>query len=199
MTGGADRGQVVTMEAIFASLLLVGSLIFALHVVAVTANTASTATPAIGEDHRSMATGALDEAAADGALKQTLLYWNETEGGFHGTEDGYYDARTPPTRFGAILNRTFADRQVRYNVDLAYENGSDEFSTQRVIHHGTATDDAVRIERTVTLYDDDPLYDESSHARNVTLAETDGFYAVNASPETRVYAVVRVEVVLWQS
>lgn len=199
MTGDGERGQIVTVEAIFASLLLVGSLLFALHVVAITANTASTATPAIGEDHRSMATGALDEAIADGALKSSLLYWSDTERGFHGTEDGYYDARHPPTRFGDILNRTFGERQVRYNVDLLFENGTDDRATQRLIHHGTATDDAVRIERTVTLYDDDLLYNESGQAGNVTLAEADGFYAVDASPDTRVYAVVRVEVVLWQS
>jgi hypothetical protein len=40
---------------------------------------------------------------------------------------------------------------------------------------------------------------ETGAVRNVTLAETDEFYAANVSSETRVYSVIRVEVVLWQS
>lgn len=197
MTG--DRGQIVTVEAILAALLLVGSLVFAMHVVAVTANTASTTSAEVSGDHRSLATGTLDHAVADGSLKATMLAWNETGEAFVGAEEDYFTSRTPSTAFGALLNNTFADRQVRYNVHLHFENETGEHTTQRLIHYGTATDDAVRVERTVTLYDDDRLRNETGHARNVTVADTGGFYAANTSPETRVYSVIRVEVVLWQS
>lgn len=214
-----DRAQVFTLEAVIAAVLILGSVAFALQVVAVTANTPSTADEGIDAQHRGIVEGVLDGSIENESLHATLLYWNESAGAFHGTpaaksdnESGEgsgngpqpersYVAESPPTDFGDLLDQAFDDRQVRYNVALTYSSSAGDTDSKRLVSQGTPSDDAVRVAATVTLYEDDRLFDSSESPTNTTLGELDyengEFYAPNADPDSSVYTVVRVEVVVW--
>lgn len=201
----ADRGQTFTLEAFVAAILLVATVAFALQAVAITSNTASAGETEIKNQHTGLGEGALDAAVANGSLRATLLYWNESAGGFYNAdEDGHYVSRMPPTpngtAFGDSLERTFGDRQIRYNVDLHYRNETGDRRTQRLVESGTPGEDAVRVVETVTLYDDTALVYENGTSRETSLADVEeDFYAPNVDEGSPLYNVVRVEVVLWRS
>lgn len=201
-----DRGQTCTLEAFVASILLLSTVAFALQTVAISSNTASAADTRLRSQQAGLAEGVVDQSAANGTLRTTLLYWNETEERFYDAhpQDGYYIARGPPTRFGDGLAGMFVSQHVKYNVDLYYPTASGSRGHQRLVESGTPADNAVRVVETVTLYDDTRLVDANESARNVTLADVEAdanstFYAPDAEPGGPIYSVIRVEVVLWEN
>lgn len=201
-----ERGQTFTLEAFVAAVLLLTTIAFALQAVSISSNTASAADSELRNQHAGLAVGVLDQGATNGSLRTTLLYWNESDERFYGTDGdgGYYIVRGPPTAFGGALGSMFDDREVRYNVDLSFATASGERGQQRLVESGTADDDAVRLVETVTLYDHTALVDENETARSVTLADVANdtnstFYAPDARPNSPIYTVVRVEVVLWET
>lgn len=199
----SERGQTFTLEAFVAAILLVTSVAFALQAVAISSNTASAGEAELKNQHADLAEGVLDEAVTNGSLRTTVLYWNETAEQFHYADgDGHYVSQLPPTpngtAFGDAMERTFGDRQVRYNVDLHYRNSTGDRQTQRLIESGTPNDEAVRVVETVTLYDNTTLVDESENPTTTSLSDVEGtFYAPNVDDESPLYNVIRVEVVLW--
>ncbi len=207
MDAMTDRGQAFTLEAVLAAVVLLATVAFVLHVAGVTGNTPSTADAGIEDQNRGLADGALDSAVSNESLRPTLLFWNESEEAFHETDEEaeYYVSRSPPTEFGEVLDRTFDGFSVKYNVDVYYAGNESEVERQRLIHHGTPTDDAVRATTTVTLHDDDPLYDANETARNVTVSdlstdnETEGEFYASKAGDGSVYNVLRVEVVVWRA
>lgn len=201
----ADRGQIFTLEAVVAAILLLGSVAFALQAVAITSNTASAGDTEIESHHRGLAEGVINAAVENGSLQRTLLYWDEDAGGFYNADaDGHYVSRLPPTpdgtAFGDALERRFGDRQVRYNVNLYYRNAAGDRERQRLVESGTPSESAVRVVETVTLYDDTALVAENGTARETTLADAEAdFYAPNVDGDGPLYTVVHVEVVLWRT
>ncbi len=199
----SDRGQTFTLEAFVAAILLVATVAFALQAVAISSNTASVGETELKNQHAGLAEGVLDEAVANGSLRTTVLYWDETSEQFHNADgDGHYISQLPPTpngsAFGGSLERTFGDRQVRYNVDLHYRDSAGDRQTQRLVESGTPNDDAVRVVETVTLYDNTTLVDENGNPTATSLADVEEeFYAPNVDEEGPLYNVIRVEVVLW--
>ena len=193
-----DRGQAHTLEAFTASLLLVGAIVFALQVTAVTPLTASTSSQHIENQQQQIAAGLLDSAASNGSLREAVLYWNDTEGQFHGVNDreGYYAIGGPSgTQFGDMLNRTFRDRGIAMNVNVWFVTATGGVQRERMVHFGTPSDNAVSARRTITVYDDEQL---TAPGATETLAESTTFYAADRSPTTGVYAVLRVEVIVWR-
>lgn len=199
----SDRGQTFTLEAFVAAILLVATVAFALQAVAVSSNTASAGETELKNQHAGLAEGVLNEAVADGSLRTTVLYWNESSEQFYNADgDGHYTSQLPPTPngtvFGDTMGKTFGDRQVRYNVDLHYRDSTGDRQTQRLVESGTPNDDAVRVVETVTLYDDTALVDENGDPTATSLADSEEkFYAPNADDESPLYNVIRVEVMLW--
>jgi hypothetical protein len=193
-----ERAQAHTLEAVVAGLLLLSSIIFALQMTAVTPLSASTSSQHIENQQRSVAQGALATAASQGALKESVLYWNDTAGQFHGTSDiGYYTNDPPDTAFGAILRQAFDERSISYNVYIRYQRQSGGQASKPMIYRGRPSDNAVSASRSVTLMDDDPLIrpdGTANHSVNVSAASTYPAQNVGAS----VYNVVRVEVVAWR-
>lgn len=198
------RGQTFTLEAVVAAILLLGTVAFSLQVVSISANTGGTADAETANQHIGLGQGVLDEGVDNGTLSRTLLYWDEDAGEFYeADDDGHYIARHPPTAFGNSLSMTFDDRQVRYNVNLYYWTSDGDRGHQPLVEAGTPSDDAVRVVETVTLYDDTELLNEDGNT-SATLTEVavDGnrsFYAPDARPESPIYNVIRVEVVLWRT
>lgn len=199
----SERGQTFTLEAFVAAILLVSTVAFALQAVTITSNTASASDTELRGQHVGLAEGVLDRSVENGDLENTLLYWNETGNRFRGAdeEEGFYISTAPNTTFGESLNDVFDGTGIRYNVNLYYRDENGEQRTQRLVEFGTPSDDAVRVAETVTLYDRTELVDVDETPReNATLDSVeDGFYAPNATPDSPLYSVIRVEVILWRT
>ena len=192
-----DRGQAFTLEAFTASLLLIGSIIFALQVTAVTPLTASTSSQHIENQQQQVAAGLLDSAVSNGSLKEALLYWNDSGGHFAAadSEDGYYTSGGPPNAFGKMLNRTFRDRGIAFDVNVWFVTTSNTVRREQLVNFGTPSDNAVSARRTVTLYDDDRL---TAPGFSAELSDTSNYFARDIAPDSGVYTVVRVEVIVWR-
>lgn len=194
-----ERAQAFTMEAVTASLLLLAAVVFALQTTALTPLSASTSNQYVHDQQAAVAAGVLDGAVANGTLRPALLYWNDTGGQFHRTgDDGTYHNGGPPTAFGRSLNRSFGSRSIAFNVNVLYVSSSGALRTEQLVRLGSPSDNAVRTTRTVTLTDDDVLYAPDGTPTDTTLANASTFYAPDAAPDSPVYNVVRVEVVVWR-
>ena len=196
-----ERGQAHTLEAFMASIVLLSGVVFALQGTAVTPLTASTSSQHIGNQQGAVADGVLGTARAEGTLVHSLLYWNESGGRFHGgTVNGAYGSGGPPTPFGALLNRTFLSRGVAFDVTLYYLREGGSRRDRTLVDLGAPSDNAAVVTRTVTLYDGDRLYTEGDAAGRPTgsTLENASFYAPDMSPDSPVYNVVVVEVVVWR-
>jgi hypothetical protein len=190
------RGQAYTLEAVIASVLLVSSLVFALQVTAVTPLSASTSNQHIENQQRASASGVLTAAQEAGALKDAVLYWDDSEEEFHNAErETYYTNDYPPNEFGNITERAFEGRGLAVNV-LIYYNESKEPS--RMVYRGEPSDNAVSASRTVTIYDDDNLTAPPSNQTTVAGASHFGKAVPEDSGGNSVYNVVRVEVTVWR-
>jgi len=195
-----ERGQAFTLEAITASLLLVGGLVFALQATAVTPLSASTSSQHIENQQQAAADGVLTTGLEDGSLRQALLFWNDSAnngtGGFHNASGrGFYVDKTPPNAFGQSLNRTFTSRNIVVNVYVYYEGNGRE-KRQRMVYRGEPSDNAVAASTTVTLYEGVTLYAEDG-SRAATTITNDTFYAPNATAGGA-YNTLRVEVIAWR-
>lgn len=208
-----DRAQAFTLEALVAALVLLVGLGVAVQSTSVTSLSASTADRQVGQQQEGVVTGLLDAAASQDDLRSSLLYWNASNETFHDAgKKGYYTSSIPPTPFGEALNRTLDERDVVVNVNLHYLEAADDGTlqprTQRLIHQGIPSDDAVRAVRTVTLYDDDPLFAPANDSSNATVvpmnttvieaSQNETFYAPDVAPAEPLFNVVRVEVVVWR-
>lgn len=196
-----DRGQAFTLEAITASLLLIGGLVFALQATAVTPLSASTSSQHIENQQQAAAEGLLTTTLDDGSLRRALLFWNESandgSGGFHNaSERGYYVTETPPNPFGESLNRTFNSRNIVVNVNVYYQEGGRE-KRQRMVYRGEPSDNAVAASTSVTLYEDATLYARNG-SQTTTVVSGDTFYASNTSTSSGVFSTLRVEVIVWR-
>ena len=200
-----------TLEAVIGALLLIAALLFAMQATAVTPLSASTSNQNIENQQRAVASSLLATSAEDGSLHETLLYWNgsvdpETDQpvGFIGSPDDetYYTNETDPTAFLSTLNGTLHERQVAYNVNIRYERetaeGDLETSTQRLVRMGRPSDNAVTTSRTVTLYGNDELADDT----RLDGASDDEFYADQLSDDvvgdSLIYNRLEVRITTWR-
>lgn len=203
-----DRGQAFTVEGLAAAVLLLGTLVFALQATGITALSAGTAGGAVETQQADLARGVLSNAVASDSLAPSLLYWNDSyvgtdgNGTYHGTGDDDYYVEGIPTKFGESLDRTLTDAGYAYNVNVYYYDSTDADDatvvSRPLVEQGTPSDDAIRAVRTVTLYDDDVVFDVNETATNTTLTEASNFYMPDVSPDSPVYNVVQVEVVAWR-
>lgn len=198
----SSRGQAFSLEAFVASVLLLATLTFALQAVAVSSNTASVADSELRGQHVGIAEGVLDGTVENESLAPTLLYWDNSTERFYGAdEEGFYIAQSPNTTFGRTLDGSLSDQQIRYNINLHYRTTDGERESRRLIEYGTPGHNAVRVMETVTLYDDSRLVDQHEVPRESATLGTveEDFYAPDAATDSRVYNVIRVEVVLWRT
>ncbi|PSQ17875.1 hypothetical protein BRD02_02530 [Halobacteriales archaeon QS_8_69_73] len=191
------RGQIYTLEAVIAAVLLMSSLVFALQVTAVTPLSASTSNQHIENQQRASASGVLTAAEEAGALKDAVLFWNDSAEQYHDAAGRreYYTSDYPPNEFGNITERAFAGRGLAVNVRIyPYANSTD---TTRLVYRGEPSDNAVSASRTVTIYDDDEL---TAPGATTTAAGAGSFDEAVPEDSTgnSVYNVVRVEVTVWR-
>lgn len=211
-----ERGQALTLEGSIAAVLLITSLIFALQVSAVTPLTESTSSQHIENQQKEVGQDVLAVAAEDGTLKSTVLYWDqeaERHRGAHPDEEGYTggipssgdelaeddsEAEYPDViELGELLERTFSDRGIAYNIHLNYleeDEGDIEHQSQPLVNQGEPSNHAVTVTRTITLYDSDTLYSDGAQ-----LGDSDTeFFADNIDEDSRLYNVIEIELVIWR-
>jgi hypothetical protein len=202
---GGERGQAHTLEGIIGGLLLLSGLVFALQATAVTPLSASTSSQHIENQLEASAEGVLAVAADDGSLKNATLNWNESSGKFYNLseDDEQFTAGGPPNAFGRLLNRTFADRRIAFNVYLIplspTNDPSEPFDRPRqgLVYRGAPSDNAVTASRIVTIYESDRLLDANGDP-GMTVTDSSTFYAGDAAPNSTVYNLVQVRVVVWR-
>ncbi|WP_254543641.1 DUF7288 family protein [Halomarina pelagica] len=196
-----DRGQVHTLEAVVAGVVVVAGLVYALQVTAVTPLSASTSSQHIENQQTAVVEGVLAASVADGSLERTLLAWDDANERFYGTagDRAYFVTDLPDTAFGDRLYRTFEARGVAVNVVVRYRTPSGS-GTQRVIYRGKPSDNAVTVVRPLTLFDGDELRFENGTATGTTVSGATPFYveAAVADGSSVAYKVVTVEVTVWR-
>ncbi|WP_137287129.1 DUF7288 family protein [Halorussus salinisoli] len=198
MSDDSSRGQVHTLEAFTAALLVVSGVLFALQTTAVTPLTASTSNQHIENQHRTAAADLLATAAENRTLRPAVTFWDPAEGSFDdATGRGFYANGGPPNAFGSALNQTFGNlsstgRRIAYNVYVRYRTPGNSTRRQTMVYMGSPSDNAAAATRTVALYDDTPL---SAGDGNVSSAN---FYAPDAAQNASLYNVMEVRIVVWQ-
>ncbi|NEU56723.1 hypothetical protein [Halorussus sp. MSC15.2] len=199
MSDDAPRGQVHTLEAFTAALLVVSGVLFALQTTAVTPLTASTSNQHIENQHQSAAGDLLATAAENGTLRPAVTFWDPGNGKFVGaTSRGFYANGGPPNALGAALNQTFGNfstsgRRIAYNVYVRYRTAGNATRRQTMVYMGSPSDNAATATRTVAVYDGSPLAGPGDG--NVSSAN---FYAPDAAPNASLYNVMEVRIVVWQ-
>ncbi|AUX07956.1 hypothetical protein AArcSl_0301 [Halalkaliarchaeum desulfuricum] len=193
------RGQAHTLEAVTAALLVLSAVVFALQVTAVTPLTGSTSSQHIENQQTEVAEGLLAAEDRQGTISETLRYWNESNERFHGAQSDGYTSGGPPTAFGEALNETFLDRGIAFNVHVRYVRDDGSRGSEQVVDLGEPSDHATTATRLVSLYNSDPLIDADA-TENGTATVGDGVLYVehDVSPETDLFSVVEVEVVVWR-
>ena len=177
----SERGQAFTLEGVTAAILLVGGLVFALQATAVTPLSASTSSQHIENQQQASAEGVLATGTDTGSLRVAVLFWDDANEQFHDAAESYYVDQTPDNRFGAALDRAFTSRRIVANVNVYYQEG-DRQRQQRMVYRGEPSDNAVSASTTITLTDDDPLYDDTGAPATVT--GESHTYDVNAPTNT---------------
>jgi hypothetical protein len=190
------RGQAHTLEATVAALLMLSSVIFALQVTAVTPLSASTSSQHIENQQQSSAQGVLTAAANADALKPAILYWDNGDTEYHNTGSiRFYTSGPPDNRFGGMLQRAFGDNGIAYNVNFIAESRTDP---RQYIYSGVPSDNAVSATHTVTLNNDDVLYDDDEQPTDNRLGDSGTGFWIDMGDGGPEYETVQVEVVVWR-
>lgn len=165
------RGQAFTMEAVFAAILLLAAVLFALQTTAITPLTGSTTSQQVQNQQSAVAEGVLASAAEQGMLKEAALHYDIEADNWHGlgpgesayaTTDSDHD-RGPPEalRLANRLDRAYSDG-VATNVNMHYftaptdrGQGDQHHKTETLVDMGTPSSNAVTATRTIVLYTDD--------------------------------------------
>jgi hypothetical protein len=195
-----DRGQALSFEGIAAGIILLSAVGFALQVTAVTPLSPSTSSQHVENQIQSTSEGALDSAGERGALADSVLYWNDSTGTFHSASPDVEHYQGVPSGGLAIsdtLNRTFADRNVAYNLRIQYHT-AEGLETQQFVEQGRPSDHAVTASRTLVLHESDRLV-EADNSEGARLGDPGtGFYAPNLDTDESMYNILHVKVVAWR-
>ncbi len=191
-----------------AAVLLLGSLLFALQVTAVTPLSASTSSQHIENEEESTAAGVLAAGIEDGSLSRGLRYCTRASGvpKYYGTASRKYYVSAPigssgsTTGFGEKLEHAFSDRSIAFNIYLTYNDDGDRVR-EEFIYQGNPSDNAVVEKRTITLMEGEAITDDPGDGSLVELpSDTVDVVECYGEDSTTdgIYRVIDVEVVVWR-
>lgn len=204
------RAQAYTLEGVFAAVIVLTALLYGIQTVDVGPWTSDTSEQT--NELKLRAQDTLDIAANNGTLNRMVrCYGVSGKTVFDGNTAG-----SNATTFERLLNQTF-DRQGRdYNLYIRYWNGSagQESVVASSRDHDSGDDvgliapseSATVATRTVTVFDDqytlihadsdDPC--AKQYQRVKTYQETtEAFYMPDIAPDSRLYNIVEVRLVVW--
>lgn len=195
------RGQSYALEGLVAGLIVLAAIAVALQTAAVTPQSTSATNQRIEVIERTTAATLLDHAARNGSLRRAALFWNDDQRRFVNASSEGYVPGPPPNRFGELLERTFYDERVAVNVYVSYTDATGDSSRETMVFQGTPSNAAVSASHTLVLFDDDHLVNRTGPI-DTSLNDTKGaggsFYAPDAAPNSSVWNVVEVKLVVWR-
>lgn len=173
--GGDTRGQAYTLEAIIAAVLVFTVVMFIAPSFATPTSNADTDQAQEHEQIESEVEAMLEQHAADGALKESILNYNDAEGewanGFVEPSNGHY-IRPPNDEFGQSIEDIENRHNVTVNVYLIPESTPSEPENPDRVRFLTQSANANVITSetvTLTLYEQTRLQSESEiHTRQGT-------------------------------
>ncbi|MCL7418279.1 MAG: hypothetical protein M8354_10630 [Halalkalicoccus sp.] len=195
-----ERAQAHTLEAFVAALILVSGLIFASQATAVTPLSASTSNQHIENQQRSLANDLLSTTAENGTLREAVVYWNGTEGFINSSEERTYYTGTPTDSSHPLSSAlaVFDRNHLAYNVDLVYSDGEGGTERERMVEMGSPSDNAVAATRSVVLYNATEISGGPNEGTALGDLADGAFYADDIDPNSQVYTVVEVRIVVWR-
>jgi hypothetical protein len=202
--GNGDSGQLYTLEGVAAAAVLLLGMTFALNsfVVSPTSdvNPGTDTNQRVAEDLLAVAAENNATGTNNTKLKELLLNWNVTAGGFENSTDGvyYYEGEDPDPaglEFGEDLQNVLTEEGISYDIDATFgtEDGTGEIT---VVDGGEPTTSALSASRTVILLDSDNVTDITSPDGKVNLTDTTK-YPIPDDRATNVYNQVRVRLTVW--
>lgn len=193
-------GQMHALEAITASIMILGVLIFAVQATTVTPLTISTSNQHVETQQTKTAAGVLEHTHNTHATEVTtlhhmILYWDTHNQEFYnGTPEGYL-GDYPETPFGEAFNDAFSNKSVATNIHIVYETESGDTEREQLLDMGTPSSNAQTITKTIMLHQSHAL---TAPGETDTLGETSQFYAPNVYPDSPLYNTIDVEVTVWR-
>jgi len=202
-----DEAQIQTLEGFTAAFIIVLAVLFSVQAIGITPTSSSTASQAVELHNYKMVDDVLSQSKANGELKASMLYWNETTGSFaKSIEDReYYSGRlgnTVPNVGGSApspesFNETLQSlhkRGIVHNIQLVCGGGG----TERFVYNGQPSKNAVTASVTVQLYDQDKVNVTSPAGYNKKkLSEVD-YLCDDVSTNTDLYNTVEVRITAWR-
>lgn len=179
-----------------AALLIVSGILFALNATAVTPLSASTSNQHIQNQQLTTANDLLATTAANGTLREAVVYWNTSTETFEGADEDYYGTG-PPNTFGEALNESFLHERIAVNVYIEYWDETTK-KEQPLLYMGSPSDNAVTASRTVYLYNDTELSATGESVTVSTAAANGDFYAPDIGGGSQLFNVLEVRIVAWR-
>lgn len=184
------RGQVITLEAITGAIILLLMVLVALQSTVITPLSASTSNQQIEKQNRALANDVLDTAAANNAIVPVVLNWEGEQNGFQGTNATTYYTGGVPTdsELGKLLNNTFTNENIAYNIYIQYQSERDV----------TATNE------TTLVYQGEPSYNAATATKTIFLhqetVENSGSkrYIPDINENSQLENVIRLKLVVWR-
>lgn len=196
----SSRGQAHTVEAILATLLILAGVLFAVQTTAVTPFSSTTEDKHLETQQRNSISNIATITHENGAMKKTVLYWNTSNNSYQnsGENTAYY---TDPSVNTPLLTEMAAatSDQIVYNIDVRYYNKTGKgisVQTQRLLHVGSPSNNAITIREPLTLHDTDQLTTGSQPELQNTAA--DEFYMDSVNSTTAMYNYAEVEITVWR-
>lgn len=203
------RGVQWTLEAFLAVLILFAALGFAIQTN--DPGRQQQADQLSGSQLEQTATDILSVSKSTGALKDSVLYYNNSTKDGTGTDGRFIGAAVEPDYQSYVslaenkshplyplITESVGQKSVAYNLYFIYEDAaSDNLSEQRVVYQGSPGEQAVSTTSTVVLQDSDRLANDGCTLDEDTGDPCNPFGMQDAYPSSTRYNVVQVRLVLW--
>jgi hypothetical protein len=192
-----QRGQQLTLSALLAGLILLSSLV-----------TAMTLTPATGTreaaadlNQRQLQQDVQDIlqiAQTRGTLKDTVTYWDTSDGDWANNPTGssYYVQAPSGHPMHDALSNVLVENGYGYYITLVYKKSGGGTEMKRHLYQGAPGNHAVVAETKVVLQDSDNLHGPDS---SETVSSASNFYAPDAFSGSTKYNVIRVRLIAWNA
>lgn len=188
------RGQMMTLGAVVAGVVLLAGLVYAISVVPSTGDRA-TVERINANQHNDRVTDYIQAAKETSALRKAVLSWDASAGNWKGTPSGGSHTRLPSSyELSGPTQAVLVDNGYAYNIEIEYETAGGGTNIRRLVYQGTPGANAAVATTTVTLSDDESLVGPSS---SETVSSASNYFAPDAS-SGNTYNSVRVIVIAWQ-
>lgn len=189
------RGQAYTLEGVLAAIVVVTATVYGLA--AVDTGPFQTGTEQRIAELETRASDTLSLAAETGALHNATRCYSVGTPTLNGNQTG------SSTDFERMLNHTFDQQNTEYDLYLSYwdaDSGTRKTEIASQATSRTANDrpaDVAVATETVTLTDDMPTRIGECITTGPELSVVDTYFAPDAEPDSVVYNVVEVRLVVW--